>query len=243
MARKRMIDPMIWQDEEFGSLTPEAKILFIGLFSNADDEGRLRANPAYLKSTIFMYDDISLDMIKLKRKEVVEAMSSVVLYEVDGKEYIQLKNWEEYQKQHKDRIVSSTLPPYIEHVTDNVGQVTDNVGLDKVSISKVSIDKDKLDKYDKNSDEFSDFKRELGIPEDSGKGISQEFQAEALRIIKALNVPDSRKSAYFKVVKEEPRSLILSAYAFAIDHPISGARDKMFFWKIKDLKEANGKTE
>lgn len=135
-----MIDPMIWQDEEFGSLTSGAKILFIGLFSNADDEGRIRANPAYLKSSIFMYDDITPAIVKTKRDEVVEKMSSVVFYEIDGKEYIQLKNWNEFQKQHKDRITPSTLPPYIEDVTDNVGQVTDNVGVDKVRLVKVSLD-------------------------------------------------------------------------------------------------------
>lgn len=246
MARKRMIDPMIWQDEEFGSLTPTAKVLFIGLFSNADDEGRIRANKAYLKSTIFMYDKLDLDEVEACRDEVVKTMESVQLYQVNGKEYIQLKNWDEYQKQHKDRIQSSTLPPYERDVTDNVGQVTDNVGLSKDKLSKDILDKDKIDKVsnDKNSDEFSELKKDLGIPEDSGKGVNHEFQAEALRIIKALNISDSRKSAYFKAVKEEPRAYILDAYAYAIDHPELKARDKMFFWKLNELKGAiNGKTE
>ena len=57
MARKRMIDPNIWQSEDFGKLSLLAKIVFIGLFSNADDEGRGRANPVYLKSTLFPYEE------------------------------------------------------------------------------------------------------------------------------------------------------------------------------------------
>ena len=35
MARKRMIDPSIWQSEDFGKLSTLAKIVFIGLFSLA----------------------------------------------------------------------------------------------------------------------------------------------------------------------------------------------------------------
>lgn len=144
MARKRMIDPSIWQDEEFGSLTANAKIMFIGLFSNADDEGRIRASHAYLKSTIFMYDDASLELVRQVRNEVVEKMSTIQLYEIDGKEYIQLKNWNEYQKQHKDRVQESTLPSYKEDVSDNVGQATDNVGVSKDKLSKDKLSKDNI---------------------------------------------------------------------------------------------------
>lgn len=232
-----MIDPMIWQDEEFGSLSSQAKILFIGLFSNADDEGRLRANPAYLKSTIFMYDPIDIDEVKIIRDEVVKKMSSVFLYTVDGKDYIQLKNWDEYQKQHKDRIVASTLPTYDSHVSDNVGQVPDNDGVDKVSLSKDRLDKDSL-VNDKNPDEFSELKETLGIPEPSN-GITHEFQDQALRIIKALNIPANRKSAYFKVVRDEPRGLIIQAFSFVADYQPENMRDKMFFWKLNELKKGN----
>ena len=44
MARKRMIDPGIWQSEDFAKMSTLGKLVFIGLFSNADDEGRGRAN-------------------------------------------------------------------------------------------------------------------------------------------------------------------------------------------------------
>lgn len=37
-----MIDPNIWQSEDFAGLSTLAKLVFIGLFSNADDEGEIR---------------------------------------------------------------------------------------------------------------------------------------------------------------------------------------------------------
>lgn len=53
MARRRMIDPNIWQSEDFSKLSTLAKLVFIGLFSQADDEGRGRAKPIYIKSILF----------------------------------------------------------------------------------------------------------------------------------------------------------------------------------------------
>lgn len=90
--------------------------------------------------------------------------------------------------------------------------------------------------YDKSSNELSKFKKTLGVPEKPIKGISKEFQAEAIRIAKALGVKSERYSAYFKAVKEESRVTILDSYAFAQDHPTSDARDKMFFWKLNKIK-------
>lgn len=98
---------------------------------------------------------------------------------------------------------------------------------------------------DKNSDEFSELKDSLNIPEQPVKGISHEFQAEGVRIHKALGAPKERLSAYFKAVKEESRRDILTAFAFADDHPEPKARDKMFFWKLSDLKKGveNGSVQ
>ena len=53
MARKRMIDPNIWESEDFSKLSVLARLVFIGIFSNADDDGRGRGKSAYLKSIIF----------------------------------------------------------------------------------------------------------------------------------------------------------------------------------------------
>jgi hypothetical protein len=93
---------------------------------------------------------------------------------------------------------------------------------------------------DQSSDELSLLKKDLGIPEEPTKGIHTEFQAEAVRIAKALGAPQNRYSAYMKAVKEDPRSLILSAFAFAEDYDPPSARDKMFFFQLNKLKQEKG---
>lgn len=108
MARKRMIDPNIWQSEDFSRLSVFARYLFIGMFSNADDEGRGRANPNYLRSTIFPYDDIRTADIKKALSEI-SRNTSVVLYEEAHSGFYAFLNWGKWQKVEKP--TKSILPP------------------------------------------------------------------------------------------------------------------------------------
>ena len=101
MARKRMIDPNIWQSEDFSKLSTLAKLVFIGMFSNADDGGRGRANPVYLKSILFPYDD-GMRVIDIEKSlSEISAYLSVTLYDHDGNKYYQLENWGKWQRVEK----------------------------------------------------------------------------------------------------------------------------------------------
>ena len=101
MARKRMIDPSIWADDGFGTLSSDAKVMFIGLFSNADDEGRLPGEPKYLASIIFPYRGITTPKAQKILHEIEEKMKSVTFYRVELKSYIQFENFLKYQTLNK----------------------------------------------------------------------------------------------------------------------------------------------
>lgn len=108
MARKRMIDPSIWQSEDFSKLSYFSRLVFIGLFSNADDEGRGRANPAFLKSAIFPYDDgLRVADIEKSLNEIAAHMSTT-FYTHDEKEYYTFDHWADWQK--IDRATQSKFP-------------------------------------------------------------------------------------------------------------------------------------
>jgi len=96
MARKRMIDPSLWTDEGFLELSDKAKLLYIGLISFADDEGRGRGSAKGLKANIFPSNDIKCDEIE-KLKDEIETNLNVLFYEVKGKKYYTLHKWKEYQ--------------------------------------------------------------------------------------------------------------------------------------------------
>lgn len=96
---RRMIDPSFWQSETIAELDIETRYLFIGLFSNADDQGRLRAHPALLRSLLFKFDDVGLDYIE-RRLTCLEKSGLdpfIQTYEVDNRKYIQILNWWRWQ--------------------------------------------------------------------------------------------------------------------------------------------------
>lgn len=101
MPRKRMIDPSIWTDENFGELSERGRLLFIGLFSMADDEGRGEASAKVLKGKIFPYDEgLRIADVSKTLKEIGSKMS-VDFYARNGREYYALRNWKTWQKVEK----------------------------------------------------------------------------------------------------------------------------------------------
>ena len=110
MARKRMIDPHIWEDPGFNGLSLQARLLFIGMVSNADDYGYLRADAGSLKRLIFGFDDA------VKKDDVADwivelcQLSNIHFYEVAGEYYAHFVKWDTYQKQQRDRLLDSVYP-------------------------------------------------------------------------------------------------------------------------------------
>lgn len=73
-----------------------ARLLQVGIINHADDQGRMKANPIYLRAQIFPYDDISPKQIQ-EWLELMAKNGTIILYEVDSRLYVQLTNWWRYQ--------------------------------------------------------------------------------------------------------------------------------------------------
>ncbi len=130
MARKRMIDPDFWVDERIGTLSRDARLLFIGMWNFADDQGRMSAAVARLKAEVFPYDnDLSVTAVTALLQELVSA-ELVKPYAVDGRDLLWIPNFLKHQKINHP--TASTLPPYTESV------VTTTVGLPEDSGSTPS---------------------------------------------------------------------------------------------------------
>lgn len=108
MARKRQIDPEIWRSEQFVALSLPARLLWIGLISQADDEGRLKGGPLWLKMAIFPADSTPLAQIEQWLAEVLAA-GLARHYEADGQPYLHLPNFPKYQ--YISKPYPSKLPP------------------------------------------------------------------------------------------------------------------------------------
>ena len=91
MPSRRMIHPDFWRSESMAQLTREQRLLFLGIVSNADDQGRLNAHPSLIRSDIFPFEDEPLDKISADI-EAIAATGSLLLYDVNGRSYIQIPN-------------------------------------------------------------------------------------------------------------------------------------------------------
>lgn len=111
-----MIDPKIWQSEDFAKLSQLAKLLFIGMISMADDHGKGRAKPIYLKSIIFPYEE-ALRLVDIEKAlSEIGTKMSITLYSSDDNNYYRLDNWEKWQRVDKPQ--ESTIPNPIIDISD-----------------------------------------------------------------------------------------------------------------------------
>jgi len=97
MARIRSIKPEFPQSETIGKLSRDARLLFIELWTIADDSGRSRAASRMLASLLFPYDDDARELLDGWMDELV-ANGCVEKYTIDGDSYLQICNWLKHQK-------------------------------------------------------------------------------------------------------------------------------------------------
>ena len=90
------------------SLSFPERLLFIGIISNADDEGRIAADPRHLRAKIFPADNPKPSVVMSWRAALCEKRLAVV-YTVEGIEYLYLPNWKKYQ--YISRPCPSSIPP------------------------------------------------------------------------------------------------------------------------------------
>jgi len=106
MARARNIKPGFFRNADLAELSFEARLLFAGLWTLADREGRLEDKPKQIKIDIFPSDSVDVDLCITQ----ISNLGMLVRYEVDGKRYIQVTNFAKHQNPHRDE-KPSVYPP------------------------------------------------------------------------------------------------------------------------------------
>jgi len=103
-----MIDPGLWDSRQFSQLNFMERVLYVGLISNADDDGRLEDRTALIRSKIFPDDDIPLSEIE-DALEHLKEVGLIERYTAGEWDIIQHPKWAKYQK--INRPSPSKLPP------------------------------------------------------------------------------------------------------------------------------------
>lgn len=113
MARIRTIKPEFWTSEQIVECSPNARLLFIGLWNFCDDAGRHPASSKRLKMEVFPADDFGTEKVSGWVDELIR-VGLVEFYLVGSEGFWQVTGWH-HQKVERPTIKYPPNPQFTEH--------------------------------------------------------------------------------------------------------------------------------
>jgi hypothetical protein len=110
MARARSLKPGFHKNADLIALPPLTRILFAGLWTIADREGRLEDRPKQIKIEVLPGDSCNVERMLAQLHDA----GFITRYEVGGRNYIAIPTWKKHQNPHKDER-PSIIPAPCEH--------------------------------------------------------------------------------------------------------------------------------
>lgn len=107
MARSRNIKPGFFSNEHLAELDFSTRLLFIGLWTEADREGRMEDRPKRLRMALFPADNVDVD----RMLSDLAAFGFIQRYEIDGKRYLQVESFTKHQMPHHKEVASAIPAP------------------------------------------------------------------------------------------------------------------------------------
>jgi hypothetical protein len=136
-----MLYASVWESPEFVKLSLQARLLYIGMITFADDDGRLRGSSELLKSKVFPEDTIiTSKMVRVWMNEIVK-VGLITFYKVKEEYYIEHPKWLKYQRIRGDIYEESNIPAPQKNRNKKVTQT-----LRKPRTGKVRLGKDREEK-------------------------------------------------------------------------------------------------
>lgn len=96
MARARNIKPGFFTNEDLVEVDFGTRILFAGLWTLADREGRLEDRPKKIKIGVFPADNVDIEVML----QELHRYNFIKRYEANGEKYIQIVSWHKHQSPH-----------------------------------------------------------------------------------------------------------------------------------------------
>jgi hypothetical protein len=124
MSRARNIKPSLMADDDLANLPALTRLLFVFLPMLADREGKLEDRPARIAAQALPYDrdaDVDGMLAALAAAQLIDR------YRVDGKAYLQIRNFDRDQNPHM-REVASEIPDNPNLARNTTPSMPDNLG-------------------------------------------------------------------------------------------------------------------
>lgn len=107
MARTRNLKPGFFKNEDLAECDMAARLLFAGLWTIADREGRLEDRPKRIKAELLPYDALDADALLCQ----LAARGFIVRYVAGGQAYISIPTFTKNQQPHINEAPSVIPPP------------------------------------------------------------------------------------------------------------------------------------
>jgi len=117
MAKARMLHKKISVSVQVNRLTLPARLLFTWMIPHADDEGRMKGDPEFIKATVVPMVKWSFKKIQEYLKEMKDKQL-IYYWQENGEWFVEFIKWKEHQYIQKDRFKSSDLPSFRKEVGD-----------------------------------------------------------------------------------------------------------------------------
>lgn len=112
MARMRSLKPEYWHDRKLArTVSRDARMLYMGLWNQADEWGRANADPRVVLGQVFPYeDDLAEADIERLLKELAGA-GRIVIYDVDGDPFLFIPTLARHQRLEPSKVPSRHPAP------------------------------------------------------------------------------------------------------------------------------------
>ena len=104
MARIRSIHPSLFTDEQFAGLSDAAQVFYLGLLTEADDQGIFEWKPVTLRMRLRPTKDGPADGLLSE----IEAADKIASYEIGGRKYGAIRNFRKFQRPKSPNAVHPT---------------------------------------------------------------------------------------------------------------------------------------
>ncbi len=116
MPRIRSLKPEVFASPQVMDLSLAARLLFIGLITQADDEGRGTADLRRLRAAVFPGEKFTANQMRELLQEICD-QRLVLTYPVEGAEIYALPTWKKHQRINRPSPSGYPPPPVNIHAT------------------------------------------------------------------------------------------------------------------------------
>ena len=179
MARIRTIKPQFWDDAKIGRIPRDARLLYIGLWTFADDLGVVIADPVWLKSKIFPYDRIQIQQLEAWLG-LLEETGFISLLSVKSESFYYLPTFSRHQIINRPnlddvnidkKLLDNILAKFTDRSAINHGSISDQSVINHGSISDQSVIIIGEEKDRDSSTPYNPPKGEIGSPDSDDESV------------------------------------------------------------------------